>query len=75
MTARGTFTLKNVEGVPVVETGGEIDLTNVHEFEGVLNSAARADAGIVIVSLESAPAPFVATTWTLPGEAAPGLQL
>jgi len=51
MTARGQVTMREVGGVPVVEGAGEIDLTNAHEFEAVLNQAARADRGRVVVSL------------------------
>ena len=51
MTARGQVTMREVDGVPVVEGAGEIDLTNAHEFEALLNQAARADRGRVVVSL------------------------
>ncbi len=51
MTARGQITMREVDGVPVVESAGEIDLTNAHEFEAVLNRAAKSDRGRVVVSL------------------------
>jgi anti-anti-sigma factor len=51
MTARGQITVREVDGVPVVEGVGEIDLTNAHEFEAILNQAAKVDRGRVIISL------------------------
>ena len=50
MTARGQITVSEVSGIPVVESNGEIDLTNAHEFEAMLNQAAKADRGRVVVS-------------------------
>lgn len=51
MTAKGQITVREVAGVPVVESIGEIDLTNAHELEAMLNQAAKADRGRVVVSL------------------------
>ena len=51
MTARGQITITEVNGFPVVEGNCEIDLTNVHEFEAILNQAAKSDRGRVVVSL------------------------
>jgi anti-anti-sigma factor len=52
MTARGQFTVRHVDGCPVVDVSGEVDLTNVRELEAALNEAAKADSGGVVVSLE-----------------------
>ncbi|MDQ6767069.1 MAG: STAS domain-containing protein [Candidatus Eremiobacteraeota bacterium] len=46
--------LREVDGIPVIEVRGEVDLVNVHEFEALLHEAAEKDAGAVIVSLEGA---------------------
>ena len=52
MTASGQFTVRQVDGRPVVDVAGEVDLTNVHQLEAALNDAARVDVGAVVVSLE-----------------------
>jgi anti-anti-sigma factor len=43
--------LREVDGIPVVDIQGEIDLFTVQTLEAELQSAAAADAGAVIVSL------------------------
>lgn len=51
MTAKGHFEIRHIDTVPIVDCGGEIDLTNAHEFEAILSQAAADDGGGVIVSL------------------------
>jgi anti-anti-sigma factor len=51
MTPAG-FAVEEVEGVPVVRAAGEIDLTNVRDFEHTLELAARADRGAVVLALD-----------------------
>jgi len=46
--------LRLVDGIPVVEAIGEIDLANGPALEDSINAAAGEDAGAVIVSLERA---------------------
>ncbi|MFI5389028.1 MAG: STAS domain-containing protein [Candidatus Eremiobacterales bacterium] len=46
--------LRLVDGIPVIEVFGEVDLTNRPALEGAINAAAEHDAGAVIVSLERA---------------------
>lgn len=48
---QGGFTSTFVEGIPLVEVRGDLDLTNVRELERVLERAARTDRHGVIVSL------------------------
>jgi anti-anti-sigma factor len=43
-----------VDGVPVVQIDGEIDIVGIGEFNESLRLAAQLDAGAVVVSLESA---------------------
>jgi anti-anti-sigma factor len=43
--------LREVDGIPIVEVQGEIDLFTVQTLEAELQSAAATDAGAVIVSL------------------------
>jgi anti-anti-sigma factor len=49
--ARGAFMLRDVDGIPVVEVQGEIDLFNLQSLDADLQSAAAKDVGAVIVSL------------------------
>jgi anti-sigma B factor antagonist len=51
MTGHGRFDVFHTYGCPVVEVTGDLDLTNVGEFEATLELAARADRGSVIVCL------------------------
>ena len=51
MTGQGRFDVLHTDGCPVVEVTGDLDLTNVGEFEATLELAARADRGSVIVCL------------------------
>ena len=46
--------LRQVDGIPVIEVIGEIDLANGPALEATINAAAGEDAGAVIVSLERA---------------------
>jgi anti-anti-sigma factor len=46
--------LELVDGIPVVEVEGEVDLANVAELDERLRSAGEHDAGAVVVSLERA---------------------
>lgn len=46
--------LRLVDGIPVIEAIGEIDLANGPALEDSINTAAGEDAGAVIVSLERA---------------------
>lgn len=46
--------LRLVDGIPVIEAVGEIDLANGPALEDTINAAAGEDAGVVIVSLERA---------------------
>jgi len=51
MAGQGPFALRYSGDIPVVDAAGDLDLTNVGEFEAVLALAAGADRGSVIVSL------------------------
>jgi anti-sigma B factor antagonist len=46
--------LQVVDGIPVVEVSGEVDIANVAQLNDVLRSAGEHDAGAVVVSLEQA---------------------
>ena|SRR5579872_931596 len=50
---RQEFTLSQMDGVPVVEIKGEVDLYDVEHLEACLQSAAERDAPAVIVSLRA----------------------
>jgi len=51
MSDQGRFDVLYTYGCPVVQVTGDLDLTNVGEFEVTLELAARADRGSVIVCL------------------------
>ena len=51
MSDQRCFDVLHVYGCPVVQVTGDLDLTNVGEFEATLELAARADRGSVIVCL------------------------
>jgi len=51
LPAQGHFEIRQVDGMPVVEVTGELDLTNAREFEAALEQAAVADRQAVIVSM------------------------
>lgn len=51
MTAEGSFSLGFVDGIPVVEIVGEVDMTNSHDLERLLDQASRSGAAAVVVSL------------------------
>lgn len=51
MTGAASFKLAIVNGVPVVEVIGEVDMTNSHELEGLLDQASRTGRSTVVVSL------------------------
>ena len=54
MKDRTQFAIQQTHGMPLVEVSGEVDLTNVEQLEQKLEQAARADCGVVIVSLRDA---------------------
>ena len=54
MNDQGRFGVLYTYGCPVVQVTGDLDLTNVGEFEATLELAARADRGSVIVCLDRA---------------------
>lgn len=45
------FVIQRVKGIPVVEVKGDLDLTNVGEFETTLEEAASPDGQTVVASL------------------------
>jgi len=51
VTADVVFEIHYVEGIPVVEVVGDVDLTNVYQFESRMEQAAKADRGAVVLSL------------------------
>ena len=54
MANQARFQLIHANGLPLVEISGEVDLTNVEQLELTLETAAQADRGAVIVSLQNA---------------------
>lgn len=54
MNEQANFQLGRVNGFPLVNVAGEIDLTNVEKLESILENAAEMDAGVIIVSLQDA---------------------
>ena len=46
--------LRLVDGIPVIDVFGEVDLVNRLALEDAINAAAEQDAGAVVVSLERA---------------------
>lgn len=54
MTGAASFKLELVNGIPVVDVIGEVDMTNSHELEGLLDQASRSGPPKVIVVLTGA---------------------
>lgn len=53
-TKKSVAQLELVDGVPVIEVTGEVDIANIGELDESLRSAGEYDAGAVVVSLEKA---------------------
>jgi len=51
MTDQAQFDLTTVDGIPIVDAAGELDMTNVHELESRFSEAAALNTGVVIVAL------------------------
>jgi anti-anti-sigma factor len=51
MTEQALFELRLIEDVPVIAASGELDMSNVHQFEGHFAQAAEYNRGVVVVSL------------------------
>lgn len=54
MTSHGSFEIRSVNGVPVVEVEGDLDITNAAQFDAVLREVAATDAAVIVVSLARA---------------------
>ena len=54
MTEATRFESREDGGIPIVEVVGDIDISNVDEFETALEGGAARDAGVVVVSLARA---------------------
>lgn len=54
MTEATRFESQDRNGIPIVEVVGDVDISNVGEFEVALEQAADRDVGVVIVSLARA---------------------
>ena len=54
MTEATRFESQDHGGIPTVEVVGDVDISNVDEFEIVLEAAAARDTGVVVVSLARA---------------------
>lgn len=54
MAAKSVVESRDVDGIPVIEVNGELDLFNINGFEVALQRAAERDVGAVIVSLAQA---------------------
>lgn len=50
----GKFILSEVEGLPLVEVAGDVDLSNVSDLKAALERAAAKDQGAVVVALHKA---------------------
>jgi anti-anti-sigma factor len=51
MTDQARFDLTTVDGVPIIDAAGELDMTNVHELEGRFAEAAALNSGVVVFAL------------------------
>lgn len=51
MTDQARFEIRLVDDIPVIEASGELDMTNVHNFEALFTEAAEENRGVVVVSL------------------------
>lgn len=54
MSSHAQFQVERLQGLPVIEVQGEIDIANAEDFEGLLAQTAAAGPSAVIVSLERA---------------------
>jgi len=51
MTDQARFEFSTIDGIPVIDASGELDMTNVHELEAHFAKAAEQNSGVVVVSL------------------------
>ncbi len=51
MTDQAQFDLTTVDGIPVIDASGELDMTNVHELESRFAEAAALNTGVVVFAL------------------------
>jgi anti-anti-sigma factor len=51
MTDQARFELTVIDGIPVIDASGELDMTNVHDLESRLSEAADLNSGVVVFSL------------------------
>jgi anti-anti-sigma factor len=51
MTDQARFDLTTVDGIPVIDAAGELDMTNVHELESRFADAAAFNSGVVVFAL------------------------
>ena len=51
MGLQATFDLQTINGFPVVHATGEIDLSNVQEFESLLEKTLASEPTVVVISL------------------------
>jgi len=51
MTDQARFDFTTVDGIPVIDAAGELDMTNVHELESRLAEAAALNSGVVVFAL------------------------
>lgn len=54
MTEATRFESRDADGMPIIEVVGDIDISNVDEFEAALEAGATRDVGVVVVSLARA---------------------
>lgn len=54
MTGAASFKVEIVDGIPVIEVVGEVDMTNSHELEALLDQASRHVSSSIVVSLTGA---------------------
>jgi anti-anti-sigma factor len=50
----GRFEVRHLDGVPVIDVSGDVDITNARDLEDTLERAARSDKRAVVVSLAGA---------------------
>ena len=51
MTEQGTFTVDARDGIPLVEVAGDVDITNIKQFQEAVHSAADGSAVGIVTSL------------------------
>jgi len=51
MTDLARFDLTMVDGIPIIDAAGELDMTNVHELEARFAEAADLNCGVVVFAL------------------------